>query len=106
VSAEFVAAMEAVLDLYAQPYDPTAPVVCFDEKPVVLHADVCPPSCPLPDEWPGRMMNTSGWEWPTGWSSLNPEQELGAWNGPTTAPCRTLPLHYAGWSMNTIRRRA
>jgi hypothetical protein len=25
--------MEDVLDLYAQPYDPAAPVVCFDEKP-------------------------------------------------------------------------
>jgi len=40
--------MEAVLDLYAQPYDPAAPVVCFDEKPVVLHADVLPPVLPAP----------------------------------------------------------
>jgi hypothetical protein len=30
--------MEDVLDLYAQPYDPQRPVVCLDEKPVVLHA--------------------------------------------------------------------
>jgi len=29
--AEFVASMEAILDLYALPYDPTQPVVCFDE---------------------------------------------------------------------------
>lgn len=28
--------MEDVLDLYAQPYDPTHPVVCFDETPVQL----------------------------------------------------------------------
>lgn len=28
--------MEDVLDLYAEPYDPTRPVVCFDEKPVQL----------------------------------------------------------------------
>jgi hypothetical protein len=28
--------MENVLDLYAEPYDPTRPVVCFDEKPVQL----------------------------------------------------------------------
>lgn len=34
--------MEEVLDLYAQPYDPERPLVCFDEKPVVLHADVRP----------------------------------------------------------------
>ena len=31
MSAEFVARMEDVLDLYAEPYDPKRPVVCFDE---------------------------------------------------------------------------
>jgi uncharacterized small protein (DUF1192 family) len=31
VNAEFVAAMEDVLDLYAEEYDPKRPVVCFDE---------------------------------------------------------------------------
>ena len=30
-SAEFVAAMEHILDLYEQPYDPLHPKVCFDE---------------------------------------------------------------------------
>jgi hypothetical protein len=30
-NAEFVCAMEEVLDLYHQPYDPSQPVVCFDE---------------------------------------------------------------------------
>jgi hypothetical protein len=34
--------MEEILDLYAQPYDPARPLVCFDEKPVLLHADVHP----------------------------------------------------------------
>lgn len=29
---EFVCAMEAVLDVYARPYDPACPVVCLDEK--------------------------------------------------------------------------
>jgi hypothetical protein len=37
VDADFVAAMEDVLDLYAQPYDPATPLVCFDEKPLVVH---------------------------------------------------------------------
>jgi hypothetical protein len=32
--------MEDVLDLYEEPYDARYPTVCFDEKPVVLHADV------------------------------------------------------------------
>jgi hypothetical protein len=31
-SAEFVAAMEEVLDVYEQPYDPKCPKVCFDES--------------------------------------------------------------------------
>jgi transposase len=30
-SAEYVACMEDVLDLYEQPYDPSRPVVCYDE---------------------------------------------------------------------------
>jgi hypothetical protein len=42
-SAAFVAAMERVLALYAEPYDPARPVVCFDERPCVLHADVREP---------------------------------------------------------------
>ena len=32
--------MEDVLALYEQPFSENAPVVCIDEKPVVLHADV------------------------------------------------------------------
>ena len=30
MNGEFVAAMEDVLDLYAKPYDPHRPVICFD----------------------------------------------------------------------------
>jgi transposase len=29
--------MEGVLRVYARPYDPAQPVVCLDEKPIVLH---------------------------------------------------------------------
>ena len=39
VGGEFVAAMEDVLDLYAEPYDPQRPVVCFDETSTQLLAD-------------------------------------------------------------------
>lgn len=35
--------MEDVLDLYAEPYDPMAPVVCLDERPVQLLSDVTEP---------------------------------------------------------------
>ena len=34
--------MEEVLALYERPYNPQEPVVCFDEKPVVLRRDVRP----------------------------------------------------------------
>jgi hypothetical protein len=40
--------MEDVLDLYAAPYDPARPVVCRDERPVVLRAEVRPPLPPAP----------------------------------------------------------
>jgi hypothetical protein len=36
----FVADMEAVLALYAEPYDPSRPVVCFDERPCALVGEV------------------------------------------------------------------
>jgi transposase len=42
--------MEDVLDLYAEAYDPRRPVVCFDELPVQLLAEV---NEPLPAE-PGK----------------------------------------------------
>jgi DDE superfamily endonuclease len=41
---DYIAHMEDVLETYEQPYDPKQPVVCLDEKPVTLHADVRPPS--------------------------------------------------------------
>ena len=43
MSADFVAHMEDVLDLYAEPYDPRRPVVCFDETSTQLLADARPP---------------------------------------------------------------
>lgn len=33
VGADFVWRMEALLALYARPYEPSEPVVCFDERP-------------------------------------------------------------------------
>ena len=42
LTPEYLARMEDVLALYERPYDPQEPVVCVDEKPVALHADVRP----------------------------------------------------------------
>ena len=48
MSAEFVACMEDVLDLYAEPYDPECPVVCFDETSKQLLAEKRSPIPPKP----------------------------------------------------------
>jgi len=44
LTEEYVTKMEDVLETYERPYNPNEPVVCVDEKPVTLHADVRPPS--------------------------------------------------------------
>jgi len=43
LNAAYIACMEDVLALYERPYDAKEPVVCLDEKPVSLHADVRAP---------------------------------------------------------------
>ena len=44
LNEEYIAKMEDVLEVYERPLNPEQPVVCVDEKPVTLHADVRPPS--------------------------------------------------------------
>ena len=44
----YIARMEEVLATYERPYDPAEPVVCLDEKPVTLHADVRPVRAAVP----------------------------------------------------------
>jgi DDE superfamily endonuclease len=45
---DYLAKMEDVLETYEQPYNSQEPVVCLDEKPVTLHADVRPASPATP----------------------------------------------------------
>ena len=49
---EYIARMEDVLALYEKSLSEEEPVVCIDEKPVVLHADLRPPR-PM---HPGRIL--------------------------------------------------
>ena len=44
LNEDYIAKMEDVLKVYERPYDPQEPVVCLDEKPITLHADVRPAS--------------------------------------------------------------
>jgi hypothetical protein len=48
VSGAFVARMEDVLELYAEPLDETRPVVCRDELSKELHGPVAEPIPPEP----------------------------------------------------------
>jgi hypothetical protein len=43
LTAAFLARMEQILWLYALPYDPSYPVVCFDERPCFLIGDLVAP---------------------------------------------------------------
>jgi len=45
---DYIAKMEDVLEVYERPYDQQEPVVCLDEKPITLHADVRPASPAAP----------------------------------------------------------
>jgi hypothetical protein len=40
LNEEYIARMEDVLVIYEKPLSDKEPVVCVDEKPVALHADV------------------------------------------------------------------
>jgi hypothetical protein len=50
VTGEFVARMEDVLELYAEPLDETRPVVCMDELSKELHSHITEPIPPQPGQ--------------------------------------------------------
>src|SRR4051812_8911783 len=54
ISDEFVDRMEDILQLYARKLDPREPVVCLDERPVVLRENARP-SLPMV---PGKLTRT------------------------------------------------
>ncbi len=43
LNEEYIERMENVLAVYEKPYNPAEPVVCLDETPISLHAEVRPP---------------------------------------------------------------
>ena len=49
-NAEFVCAMENVLEVYTRPYDAKRPVVCLDEKNKQLVSEICKPIAARPGE--------------------------------------------------------
>jgi hypothetical protein len=59
VGAEFVWRMEDVRGVYARPYDPKRPQVCFDEKSVQLIVETRPPCHLSQDNRSASTMNTN-----------------------------------------------
>ena len=51
LNADYIQRMEDVLAVYEKPYNAAEPVICLDEKPVSLHADV---RAPIPAK-PGQV---------------------------------------------------
>jgi hypothetical protein len=89
IDGAYVARMEDVLDLYAEPVDPNRPVVCFDESPTQLIGET---RAPIPAE-PGQ-----------------PERydckyrRNGTVKSPTSARRKTSPCACAIWWTRTTRR--
>ena len=100
MSADFVAHMEEVLDLYAEPYDPKRPVVCFDETSTQLLAETQPalPGHPLRQDYEYRREGTR--------NLFLACEPLAGWRhvAITAARCRTSPSRCAGWWMKPTRR--
>ena len=59
LDAEYVGKMEDVLKVYERPYNQAEPVVCLDEKPVSLHAEVRPSRPARPGCLAKRIANMS-----------------------------------------------
>ena len=101
VSADCVARMEDVLDLYAEPFDPQRLVLCFDETSTHLLADARPP---LP-EGPGQPRRADYEYRREGTRNLFlacKPQAGGTWRLPSGAPLRTSPIRCTGrWMRRT-----
>ena len=91
VDGEFVARMEDVLDLYAEPPDAKRPVVCFDESPTQLIGEVRQSIRPDPAKSSDTTANINAMERPT-YSSSSTCTALGARSkSPTAELASTLP---------------
>jgi hypothetical protein len=62
---EYIARMEEVLAVYEKPLSEQKPVVCMDEKPVVLHQEIRPPLTMKPGCVGRRVANISAAARPT-----------------------------------------
>ena len=96
--------MEDVLDLYAEPYDPQRPVVCFDETSTQLLAETRPPMPPRPGlplrqdyeyQREGTRNLFLACEPSAGWRQVAVTQRR---------TCKTSPIRCVGWWTKLTRR--
>jgi len=105
VDYEYVARMEDVLDLYAEPADPKRPVVTFDESPTQLIGEVAAPEPPQPAV-PATESTSAKAAVPARVDSRS-RRQLQSFLGPqcprgsTTSMCGTAPRTYS-WFTTSI----
>ena len=92
MSGEFVARMEALLDLYNEERDSERPVVCFDETSKQLIEDAREPIGAEPDGWSVMTTSTSERARATCSCSANPKEGGDMWRLPRGAPRWTSPI--------------
>jgi len=83
--------MEDVLAFYEKPLSDKEPVVCVDEKPVVLYADVRPPRPCGRAEFCGAIAIIKGTARPMSFAALNPRLDAISPNLLPTAALRNSP---------------
>ena len=75
LNEEYIARMEDVLAIYEKPLSTSRPVVCMDEKPVVLHEDTRPRHRCGRDRLRGATTNTSAAAPPTSSAASSPRRD-------------------------------
>ena len=106
LNAEYIARMEDVLALYEKPLLEKEPVVCMDEKPVVLHADVRPPRPMRPGRATrrhGETASISAAAQPTRSAALSPRRGGTLPKSRPTAPLPSSPI--ICWRSSLLIRR-
>ena len=104
VSADYVCAMEDVLDVYHKPYDPRHPVVCMDETIKQLIAEIESVYRQLPVNPRATRINTSARAWPVSSCCWSRSPEFVMSRLLNAIPRKIGPCSSAIWSTSTFQR--
>jgi hypothetical protein len=94
---EYIRRMEDVLALYEKPFSGEEPVVCIDEKPVVLHQDTRTPRPARPGQLGRRDYDTNAVARPMFFAAWSPRRG-GIFSNPRPRARRqSLPITFWRW---------